>query len=279
MTGETDRNRTAADLVELPARWRTLVELTSGRHVQVWVAEDLELERQVVLKVFPAFRDAAVRARALLEISLGQRLRHPHLVRLYEVAEVEQHLVAVMERMAGGSLGQRLAFEGAQPLDRVVSWTQQTLKVLAYLHERKLVHRDVKPSNLLLDEHDDLKLGDLGLVGRFDRERYLPETRSSVGTQGYMAPDQVSGGEPAPSWDLYALGVTVTQLITGARPRRESSAAEATENGQAGSTGAIAESVPLWLDQFIGRLLEQRPLDRWASAREALAVFEVQRSS
>jgi serine/threonine-protein kinase len=263
----------------LPDRWRLLAELPSGRNARVWVAEDLDLERQVVLKVFPPCEDAAVRARALVEISLGQRLSHRHLVHLYEVAEAEQHLVAVMEWMSGGSLARRISFEGAQPMDRVVQWAGQVLEVLAYLHEQNLVHRDVKPSNLLISESEDLKLGDLGLVGRFDRGRYLPATRAALGTQGYMAPEQLHDREPAPSWDLYALGVTLTQLLTGVRPAVGAGEGTEEDTSEDQSLAEMRPDCPLWLDQFLERLLAERPLDRWPSAREALAVFEVQRTS
>jgi serine/threonine-protein kinase PpkA len=270
------RNR---DMPDLPDRWRPLAELPAGRHAQVWIAEDLSLGRQVVLKVFPPCHDAAVRARALVEISLGQRLSHPHLVTLFEVAELDHHLVAVMEYMSGGSLAQRLNFQGPQPVDSVVRWARQSLDVLSYLHEQNLVHRDVKPSNLLLSEDQDLKLADLGLVGRFDRGRYLPATRAALGTPGFMAPEQLHDREPAPSWDLYALGVTVTRLLTGWRPATDRAAdAEGATEPRPSLRAAIVDC-PLWLEQFVERLLAERPLDRWPSAREALAVFDVQRGS
>jgi serine/threonine-protein kinase len=257
-----------------------LAELAAGGHASVWIAEDLELGEQVVLKVFPPFDDAAFRARALVEISLGQRLQHGHLVRLHEVAEIGQRLVAAMEWMSGGSLAQRITFEGEQPIPLVVRWAGQALDVLAYLHAEKLVHRDVKPSNLLLDENDDLKLGDLGLVGRFDRGRYLPETRAAVGTAGFMAPEQLHEREPAPSWDLYALGVTLRQLVIGRRTHTDQAAPQVTATSDARGPASLRgprPDCPPWLDQFVIRLLAERPLDRWPSAREAFDVFEAQR--
>ena len=108
MTWITDATD-GGDHPELPERWRVLAELPSGRNVRVWVAEDLEIGEQVVLKVFPPCDDAAVRARALVEISLGLRLQHRHLVRLYEVIEIGQYLVSAMEWMSGGSLSRRLS--------------------------------------------------------------------------------------------------------------------------------------------------------------------------
>jgi serine/threonine protein kinase len=267
------------EVAGLENRWRLLAELPAGRHAQVWVAEDLELSDQVVIKVFPACDDAAVRARALVEISLGQRLRHPHLVGLHDVVEIGQNLVAVMEWMSGGSLSQRVRLGGEQSLDLVVRWTGQILDVLGYLHDRHLVHRDVKPSNLLLDADDDLKLGDLGLVGRFDRGRYLPATRTAIGTPGYMAPEQRTDKEPSPSWDLYALGVTMTQLATGWRPAVGSATGYGDGECSVPPISSLRPGCPLWFEQFVEKLASYRALDRWPTAREALEVFEVQRSS
>ncbi len=275
--GSVDRGESTTEFPALPDRWRVLAELKAGGRASVWIAEDLELAEQVVLKIFPPFDDAAFRARALVEISLGQRLQHEHLVRLYDVVEVGPRLVAAMEWMSGGSLAQRLNFQGEQPIPRVVRWAGQALDVLAYLHGENLVHRDVKPSNLLLDESDDLKLGDLGLVGRFDRGRYLPETRAAVGTVGYMAPEQLHDREPTPSWDLYALGVTLRQLLVGRRAAGDQAATGTTtsteEDVKQTSLRHRRSDCPQWLDQFVTGLLAERPVDRWPSAREALDVF------
>ena len=280
MMGTVNREERTTELPELPDRWRVLAELKAGGRASVWIAEDLELGEQVVLKIFPPFDDAEFRARALVEISLGQRLQHERLVRLYDVVEVGPRLVAAMEWMSGGSLSQRINFEGAQPIPLVVRWAGQALDVLAYLHGENLVHRDVKPSNLLLDRDDDLKLGDLGLVGRFDRGRYLPETRAAVGTPGYMAPEQLHDREPAPSWDLYALGVTLHQLLVGRRSVgnvEEAASASADEPREHPSLRDERPNCPAWLDQFVRGLLAEKPVDRWPSARQALDVFEALR--
>ncbi len=104
----------------LSERWRLLAQLPTGHQTQVWVAEDLQLEEQVVLKIFPAVRRSGVRKRAITEVRLGLLLQHPNLVLLYEVLEVEQHLVAVMEFVPGGDLARVPRFENAQPPGRVV---------------------------------------------------------------------------------------------------------------------------------------------------------------
>jgi serine/threonine-protein kinase len=164
-------NPTTAAIPPLPERWRLRAQLPTGHLTQVWIADDAQLGERVVLKLFPPCADPMVRARALTEVRLGLLLDHPNLVQLYEVLEWQQHLIAVMEFVAGGDLARLVAFEGPQPAAKVVGWTEQALSVLAFLHEQHIIHRDVKPSNLLVDGERRLKLADLGLAGRRAWER------------------------------------------------------------------------------------------------------------
>jgi serine/threonine-protein kinase len=251
----------------LPDRWRLLAKLPTGHRTQVWTAEDLQLGERVVLKLFPPCVDPMVRARALTEVRLGLLLHHPHLVQLYEVLEWQQHLIAVMEFVVGGDLARRVAFEGAQPAGTVVEWTEQALSVLAFLHEQHIIHRDVKPSNLLVDGQSRLKLADLGLAGRLDRLDDPVGGTVGVGTPGYMAPEHAAGADPTPAWDLYGLGATLRQLLSGVSPIASRTPAP------------VPDSCPRWLRQFVDRLLARDPRDRWPTAVEALAVFEAQRTA
>lgn len=257
----------SAVLPRLPDRWQLLAELPTGHQTQVWVAEDRQLGEQVVLKIFPPWADSRVLARALTEVRLGLLLQHPNLVQLHEVFEAEEHLVAVMEFVPGGDLARVVAFQKAQPTDIVVAWMGQGLDVLSFLHEQHVIHRDVKPSNLLLTQSGDIKLADLGLAGNLDRLDDPEGGTVGVGTPGYMAPEHAGGGDPAPAWDLFSFGVTVRQLLTGERPIAED------------ATHQLPADCPLWLRQFTERLLAPDPLDRWPTAREALAIFEAQRTA
>ena len=251
----------------LPDRWRPLAQLPTGHRTQVWIAEDRQLGERVVLKLFPPCADAMVRARALTEVRLGLLLHHPHLVELFEVLEWEQHLIAVMELVVGGDLARRVALQGAQPVAVVVEWTAEALAVLAFLHEQHLIHRDVTPSNLLLDHQERLKLADLGLVGRLDRLDDPVGGTAGVGTPGYMAPEHAIGADPTPAWDLYGLGASLRQLLTGVSPVADRTPA------------ALPDGCPRWFRQFVERLLARDPRDRWPTAVEALSVFEAQRTA
>lgn len=263
----------------LPERWRLLASLGSGGQAAVWLAEDQLLEQQVALKVFRGAADPDSQRRRTREVRLGRELSHPHLIRLYDLVEVGDSTVAVMEWAAGGPLSRRLALEGPQPVAAVVRWLRQALDALAFLHQRRIVHRDVKPSNMLLDEAEDLKLADFGLMRQLDRPSDL--TRTGVGTPSYMAPEQLRGGEPAPSWDLYALGVSCYQLLTGVRPfagDSEFDTADSHLHRRPRPVRARRSDCPRWLARLVERLLAKRPEDRWPSAREALAALDRRRA-
>jgi serine/threonine-protein kinase len=259
--------RQGSETPAVPDRWRLLAKLPTGHRTQVWTAEDRQLGERVVLKLFPPCADPMVRARALTEVRLGLLLHHRHLVQLYEVLEWQQHLIAVMEFVTGGDLARRVAFEGAQPAPVVAEWTAQALAVLAFLHDQQIIHRDVTPSNLLLDHEGGLKLADLGLAGRLDRLDDPVGGTAGVGTPGYMAPEHAAGADPTPAWDLYGLGATLRQLLTGVSPIADRTPA------------ALPESCPRWLRQFVERLLAREPRDRWPTAVEALSVFDAQRTA
>lgn len=186
-----------------------------------------------------------------------------------------------MEWVSGGALGRKVSLEGPQPVADVERWCRQILDVLAHLHDRRIVHRDVKPSNLLLDDANDVRLADLGLVRSLDTPSDLTRSSVGVGTPSYMAPEQLRGGPPQPSWDLYALGVTCYQLLTGVRPfagDSEFETADAHLHRRPRALRSLRPESPRWFGRFVERLLAKRPEDRWPTAREALTAFERRRA-
>ncbi len=124
------------------------------------------------------------------------------------MVETSDRPVAVMEYVPGGTLADRVVADGAQPVEAVIEWARQTLTVLGYLHDNRIVHRDVKPSNLLVGEDGTVKLSDLGLVRHMDRSSDLTRTLEGVGTPRFMAPEQLRGEAP-------------TGLVRSLQPRRD----------------------------------------------------------
>jgi len=268
---------TAAATVDLPDRWRLLELLGSGGQATVWLAEDRTLGQRVALKILPADADERTHARWLEEVRQGRRLSHPNLIRIFDVVETSDRPVAVMEYVSGGTLADQVVAAGAQPVEDVIRWTGEVLEVLDYLHGDRIVHRDVKPSNLLLTEGGAIKLSDLGLVRSLDRGSDLTRTLEGVGTPRFMSPEQLRGDEPTPSCDLYSLGITMYQLLTGRLPFDGDSAFQIADGHLHNRPVGVREhrpECPRWLARFVERLLEKDPVARFPSAEKALAALE-----
>jgi len=266
----------AAAAVDLPDRWRLLELLGSGGQATVWLAEDRTLGQRVALKILPVDADDRTRGRWLEEVRQGRRLSHPNLIRIFDVVETSDRPVAVMEFVPGGTLADRVVASGAQPIDAVIRWAGEVLAVLAYLHSNRVVHRDVKPSNLLLAEDGTTKLSDLGLVRSLDRASDLTRTLEGVGTPRFMAPEQLRGEPPTPACDLYSLGVTLYQLVTGRLPFDGDSAFQIADGHLHADPPPVRDlrrDCPRWLARFVERLLEKDPRARFPTAGKALAAL------
>jgi len=270
----------ASSTVDLPDRWRLLELLGSGGQATVWLAEDRTLGQKVALKILPADADERTRARWLEEVRQGRRLSHPNLIRIFDVVETSDRPVAVMEYLPGGTLADRVAAEAAQQVDDVIRWAREVLGVLAYLHDHRVVHRDIKPSNLLLAEDGTIKLSDLGLVRSLDRSSDLTRTLEGVGTPRFMSPEQLRGEAPAPACDLYSLGVTLFQLLTGRLPFEGDSAFQVADGHLHVDPPPVRDlrpDCPRWLARYVERLLEKDPRARYRTADAAARALDRRR--
>ncbi len=198
----------------LPPRFELGRELGQGGMAVVYAAIDHQLGRAVAVK---HVRDAGDAARARLrftrEARLVARLRHPAIVTIHDVDPDGAYLV--MELVEGGSLADR-GRAGPVDVGTIRRWAAQLLEALAVAHAVGIVHRDIKPSNLLLTRAGDLKLADFGVA--IDRREGHGADGGRVGTPAYMAPEQRRGEAATPATDVYAVGATLFELITGARP-------------------------------------------------------------
>lgn len=255
----------------LPARWQVSRPLGAGGQAEVWLARDRELDEWVAVKVFRGDISDTRRERMRREVRLGRSLSHPNLVRVYELIEAGEHLAVAMEWVSEGSLGSCLA-AGPLAIGRVIAVADEALAVLAYLHGRGIVHRDVKPSNLLLDGRGNVRLADLGLVRPLEPGSDLTTTATTVGTPGYMSPEQIRGAELTPASDLYSLGVTLFHLLTGRMPFEGNSGFEIADmhlRRAPPSPRGQRPECPAWLARFVLRLMEKSPGDRWPDATRA----------
>ena len=203
----------------LPARYRDARRVGRGGMADIYRATDADLGRCVAVKVLAEHcaGDDDVRERFLREALAAARLSgDPHTITIYDVGESDGRPYLVMEYLPGGSLDARLA---ASRIDRAqaMEWLDQAARALDAAHARGVVHRDVKPGNLLLDKDDNLCVADFG-IARAAGVDSNTQTGVILGTAGYLAPEQAAGGRTTAASDRYALAVVAHELLTGARP-------------------------------------------------------------
>ncbi|MCD4751244.1 MAG: serine/threonine protein kinase [Thermoanaerobaculales bacterium] len=263
----------------LPKRWRLQRVLGVGGQGEVWLAFDSELQERVAVKVLARPDRPTAVERLKREVRVGRKLRHEHLVQIYELVDAGSSMAVVMEYLEGGNLSQRLG-DGRLDIPEVESIADALLEALACLHTEGIVHRDVKPSNVLFDGAGVPKLADFGTLRPLNEVGDLTATKVTVGTPAYMSPEQVRGEEPAPPSDLYSLGVTLYHLLTGKRPFEggsEFDVARRQVTDQAPSVRRERTDCPRWLARFVRRLLEKEAKNRWNNAGQALEAFRVRR--
>src|SRR5579862_83084 len=188
----------------------------------VYRGHDRLLERTVALKVLhPHFLDDPEYVeRFRREARAVARLSHPNIVGVIDRGQADGQQFIVFEYVDGENLKQLLERTGPLPVRRVVELGIQIADALAYAHGHGLVHRDVKPQNILVDPAGDAKVTDFGIVRSLDVERGVTQTGTVLGTSNYLSPEQ-AGGEPVtPATDIYSLGVVLYELLAGDVPFR-----------------------------------------------------------
>ncbi|MCL7973893.1 MAG: serine/threonine protein kinase, partial [marine benthic group bacterium] len=205
----------------LSSRYELEREIGRGGMAVVYLARDVKQGRQVALKVFqPDIAAAMGPARFRREIELATRLEHPHILSLYDSGEADGLLYYVMPFVSDGSLRDRLEREGQLPIEAALRIAREMAEGLDFAHEQGVVHRDVKPGNVLL-QRGHAQLADFGVARALESSgaEKLTGTGVSVGTPQYMAPEQATGaGAVDGRSDVYAVGAVLYEMLTGEPP-------------------------------------------------------------
>ena len=249
-------------------RYRLDAVLGQGGFGAVYRAHDLVVDRDVAIKLLRAgTADVAERSRFLREARATGRLHHDRIVALFDAGEAPEGLFLVLELVAGRPLDAILR-DGQFTPETAIAVARQVAEALAAAHAVGIVHRDVKPANVLVDERGSVKVADFGIAQIADETR-LTSTGNVVGTPSYMAPEQVDGREVGPPADLFALGCVLQEMLTGRPPFRGKTQAEVLARIQRGSPeplpDELRESRPE-LVSLVGRLLKKSPDARPAGA-------------
>lgn len=255
-------------------------EIGRGGMAVVYAAEDVRLQRQVALKVLPpdlAFR-SDVRERFVREAQTAARLNHPNIVSIYAVHEDAGMVCFAMALVNGESVAARLQREPRPPVEFIASVIEQTADALAYAHASGVVHRDVKPDNILLDrESGRAMVTDFGIARAAESGSRLTQTGVAVGTPAFMSPEQATGEADVDGRsDLYSLGVVGYLMLAGRLPFEASTTPAMLVKHVSESAPPILSlraDAPRALVGILERCLAKRPQDRWENAmamRDAL---------
>ena len=265
----------------LGAQYQIQDEVGRGGMSVVYRALDPRLNRPVAVKVLPPelAYDPAIRTRFTREAQTSALLSHAHIVPIYDVGEREGIAYFVMALIAGGNLATRLALQPRQPIDEVRRMLCEVADALAYAHMRGVIHRDIKPDNILLDRDTGRGLvTDFGIARAVEAGTRLTVTGMAVGTPTYMSPEQAVGDKEIDGRsDIYSLGVVAYQMLTGRVPFTAGNSMALLMKHVTETPRPIVElrpDAPKAMRDAIERALAKAPEDRWPTAaafRDAMA--------
>jgi hypothetical protein len=266
-------------------RYELARRIARGGMAEVWEAEDTVLARPVAIKVLLPHlaADQSFLARFRREAVAAARLSHPHIVSIYDTCAGEDCEAIVMELVRGRTVREVLDDRGALPVRQAVEIAVQVADALAHAHANGLVHRDVKPGNILLSEDGRVLVADFGIAKALEGASDLTEVGQVVGTAKYLSPEQVQGHAVDDRSDVYSLGVVLYEMLCGRPPF---SGANATAIAMALLTTEplrprqIRAGVPRALEDIVLHAMARSPEQRYPSAvalRSALAKVDVSR--
>jgi len=266
--------------------YEIVAPLGAGGMGEVYRARDPRLGREVAIKVLPtdSVRDENARARLVREARLAATLNHPNICTIHEVGEADGHVYLAMELIDGRPLSEKIAERGTGlPIENVTRYGVQIAAALAHAHERHVIHRDLKGSNVVVTPDGHVKVLDFGLARRATAlpddgdetmSMALTGTGVVVGTPHYLAPEVLRGEDADERSDLWALGVLLHEMASGALPFRGTTSFALASAILNDVPAALPERVPAGLRGIIGRCLAKEPGERYARASEVRAALE-----
>lgn len=258
-------------------RYRLGERIGHGGMGEVYVAHDLRLDREVALKLVRAdlADQPTMRDRVLAEARLAARLTHPNVVAVLDTGVQDGRPYVVMERLSGRTLRDALA-DGALPQDRARDVGLQVLRALAAAHDLGIVHRDVKPGNVLDAGVGTWKVADFGIAKWVHADETLTGTGELLGSPSYLAPERIEGDEAGPPSDLYAVGVLLYEALSGQRPYSATdpvSLATLITEGRFEPLRELRPDAEADLVAVVERAMRRDPAERFPDAREMAAAL------
>ncbi len=262
----------------LVSRFRPVGRLGRGTFGTVFLAEDRTLGRQVALKISRDLSGTPCSGRALFlrEARALAGVSHPNVVRIFDIAVESRRVILALEYIRGRTL-ERLLEERRPTLAQVLTIAEDILSALSAIHETGVVHRDLKPGNVMVDVWGRVSLMDFGFAQRAADSSSSREAGFVIGTPYYMAPEQWRGGQVHAETDLFALGVLLYEALAGTRPFTGEDPAELAEcvlHEPAAPLRELAPRVTPAIASIVEQALEKEPERRFRSARQMSQRFE-----
>ena len=266
----------------LGGRYELTERIASGGMASVWRAHDDVLARTVAVKLLHDHlaADEDFRERFRREAIAAAKLTHPHVVSLYDTGSEGARVYLVMEFVDGATLREVMADLGTLESGQAASIGERIARALDYAHERGLVHRDVKPANILIGDDGCVKVADFGIAKADSNDGDLTKTGMVLGTAAYVAPEQITGATAVDGRaDQYALGCMLYEALTGRQPfKGDTAVATAAQRLESSPTPlrSLRPDIPRGLDSIVMRAMARDPQDRFVSAgamADALAAF------
>src|SRR3989440_9132968 len=252
-------------------RYRIVRKLGSGGMANVYLAEDQELGRSVAIKILNDrhANDDQFVERFRREAKNAAGLSHPNIVSIYDRGEAEGTYYIAMEFLDGRSLKELIVSRGPAPVSVAIDYARQILAALRFAHRNGIVHRDIKPHNVLVDSEGRLKVTDFGIARAGASQ--MTEAGSIIGTAQYLSPEQAKGAPVDETSDLYSVGVLLYELLTGVVPFSGDTPVEIAMKHLSSvpeAPSAHRAEIPHDLDMVVMRALAKDPSERYQSAEE-----------
>lgn len=273
------------------AHYRILEKLGEGGMGEVWKAKDTKLERPVALKILPLERisDPDRRRRFVQEAKAASAINHPHIVTIYEIGSEDGLEYIAMEYVAGQTLSEQIGRKGI-PFAQAIPWAIQIADALGRAHARGIVHRDVKPGNVMVSESGAVKVLDFGLSKLLEpaatseqdatatlADRPRSEEGKLVGTVAYMSPEQAEGRPVDARSDIFSFGALLYEMVSGRRPFQGDSKLSVLSSilrEEPAAISSILPGVPADLEKIIGRCLRKDPARRYQHMDDVRIALE-----
>ena len=261
--------------IVIAGRYELLELLGKGGMGVVYRAADRELSLAVALKILrpklsydPEFIEMFKR-----EVTLARMLSHPNIIKIYDLNRMGNMWFVSMEYLQGEEVKDVIIREGKLTSERVQHIGLQMLSALSHSHSRNLIHSDVKPQNIFIDDKGHATLVDFGIARTMSSHS---KDQVVYGTPGYISPEQITGNPATPCSDIYSLGISLYEMLTGRMPFEEDSMDLILES-QLKTTppppSHFSPEVPKWMDSLVMKMMARKPVDRFATAELVIAAF------